>query len=96
MLFRKLTIILRQGICSTDRAERDRCLTDAYALVCRMDAERPVVMGLNDMLPMFPEWVESGYATEVEWRLALEVRKLRAELDELKRDGRKSTEAVVA
>lgn len=36
---------------------------------------------LDDMLPMFEYWVYSGYASEVEWRLAIEVTDLRKRLD---------------
>lgn len=42
---------------------------------------------LDDMLPMFEYWVYSGYASEVEWRLAIEVTDLRKRLDAMEEPG---------
>ena len=59
---------------SCEPTEQERW--DAYLEGLRKKPEE-----LEDMLPMFEDWVYSGYASEVEWRLAIEMTDLKRRLD---------------
>ncbi len=65
---------------SGESNERERW--DAY-----LEGLRKKPGELDDMLPMFEYWVCSGYASEVEWRLAIEVADLKRRLDATEEPG---------
>lgn len=68
---------------SGESNERERW--DAY-----LEGLRKKPGELDDMLPMFEYWVCSGYASEVEWRLAIEVADLKRRLDATEEPVRRS------
>lgn len=80
----RLTDVLFTGVFSNDQRVRDSCLQEAYAIAREMEGRRERPEALDDMLPMFSEWVDSGYASEAEWRLAIEVKKLQEEVRALR------------
>lgn len=80
----RLTNVLFRGIFTNDQRVRDSCLQEAYAIAREMEGRRERPEALDDMLPMFPEWVDSGYASEAEWRLAIEVKWLQEEVRALR------------